>query len=52
MIPDRSQKASHDPPAQGHGNGPPTHFYDLLDVLDLVDELHLCDPLLALEPPD
>ena len=30
----------------------PTHLYDLLDALDLADELHLCDPLLALEPPD
>ena len=28
------------------------HLYDLLDVLDLVDELHLCHPLVVLEPAD
>ena len=28
------------------------HLYDLLDVLDLVDELHLCHPHVVLEPPD
>ena len=28
------------------------HIYDLLDVLDLVDELHLCHPFVALEPLD
>ena len=27
------------------------HLYDLIDVLDLVDELHLCHPLVVLEPP-
>ena len=27
-------------------------LYDLLDVLDLVDELHLCHPHVVLEPPD
>ena len=27
-------------------------LYDLLDVLDLVDELHLCHPLVVLEAPD
>ena len=30
----------------------PIHLYDLLSALDLADELHLCGPLLALEPPD
>ena len=28
------------------------HLYDLLDVLDLIDELHLCHPLVVLEPAD
>ena len=28
------------------------HLYDLLDALDLVDELHLCHPLVVLEPAD
>ena len=28
------------------------HLYDLLDVLDVVDELHLCHPLVVLEPAD
>ena len=28
------------------------HLYDLLDVLDLVDELHLCHPLVVLELAD
>ena len=28
------------------------HLYDLLDVLDLVDEHHLCHPHVVLEPPD
>ena len=28
------------------------HLYDLLDVLDLVDELHLCHPPDVLELPD
>ena len=27
-------------------------FCDLLDALGLVDELHLCHPFVALEPPD
>ena len=26
------------------GVAPNVHLYDLLDVLDLVDELHLCHP--------
>ena len=28
------------------------HLYDLLDVQDLVDEIHLCHPLVVLEAPD
>ena len=28
------------------------HLYDLLDVLDLVHELHLCHPIVILEPAD
>ena len=28
------------------------HLYDLLDVLDLVDELHLCHARVVLEPAD
>ena len=28
------------------------NLHDLLDVLDLVDELHLCHPLVVLEPAD
>ena len=64
MIPDGKLEAGHGhdhshghgPPATGHrrgdGHGSPTHLYDLLDVLDLVDELHLCHPPDVLELPD
>ena len=36
----------------GHTHGPPTHLYELLEELGLVDELHLCHPFVELEPPD